>query len=257
MCRLVQKWFEYTKGDSHMHEYSDCYIALLDIIGFKAMLGEKTCEEIYSIFSEEWRRNPLATISSSSGAFFSANSIKMKVMSDSLFLYVDSRTEYALPGLIYSCMQFQENLLCRMDYILSRGAIVRGSIFVENDFLFGKGFVDAHILGDVENRDPRIILSDEIVEQLNRQMTDELRNLIQGCIIVDDDGKYALDVCGRLEGFDTNREKCKLLLNQIEENLNACESIRKKHTYLKKHLLRWYKPERQAETSCNEESTII
>ena len=44
-----------------MREYTDCYVAFMDLLGFKALLSdkEKSCEDIASVFDEISKRYDL------------------------------------------------------------------------------------------------------------------------------------------------------------------------------------------------------
>lgn len=227
-----------------IHQYTDCYIAFLDILGFKNLIDTKPCEEIYKIFSTKMKK-PLSAFSKGTKSILDMEDIKMKVMSDSICFYVDSQKRNALVGLIATCAYFQVELLRMQEPILSRGAIVKGNLYTENHIVFGPGFVKAYQMEEHSAKFPRIILTRSMLEDARDNTDEDIVDYIPQTVFCDFDEFYAIDYLELFEGFDTRGEDCHRLLKHINSILGTTtdSSVREKYLYLKKHLLRWYKPE--------------
>lgn len=226
-----------------MHQYTNCYIAFLDILGFKKLIDVKTCEEIYNIFSTKMK-NPLSGFSIGTKSVINMEDIKTKVMSDSICFFIDSQKRNALGVLIAICAEFQSELLRLSEPILSRGAIVRGDIYNAGDILFGPGFVKAYQMEEHNAKYPRIIITAETMASAKDNTDANFSNHINERTFLDYDEFITIDSLGLFEGFDMSGEDCRHLLSYINDVLGTSvdDSIREKYRYLKKNLLRWYKP---------------
>ena len=225
-------------------EYKNCYIAFLDMLGFKKMIESQKCSTIYEIFKKQLKKH-IGKIYLGSELCFDMSNIKMKVMSDSICFYVDCNITNALIGLIVTCQSFQEQLLHLQDPILTRGAIVRGNIFAENDIVFGPGFVKAYLMEENNAKYPRIIMTKETIDSAKENTADDVKRLLFECTLVDFDEFYVVDYWELLNGLDTDNVFCPQLLSRINNILETTLdiSIREKYLYMKKQLLRCYNPE--------------
>lgn len=71
-------------------QYSECYVAFLDILGFKNRIGDDNCQEIVDIFSNI--KKPIKAVFLGEKPVVHYNdmdAVKIKVMSDSVCLYID------------------------------------------------------------------------------------------------------------------------------------------------------------------------
>lgn len=225
-------------------EYTNCYIAFLDILGFKKMIESKTCSEIYEIYSKRMK-NHIERIYLGRELCFEMSDIKMKVMSDSICFYVDSTKSNALVGLVAACQFFQEELLHLQNPILTRGAIVRGDIFAEGDIIYGPGFVKAYLMEENNANYPRIIMTKETIDSAKENTNANVEKFISQCTFSDFDAFYVIDYWEALEGYDTEDVYCPRLLSHINYILDTATdtSIREKYLYMRRNLLRWYKPQ--------------
>ena len=112
------------------NKYENCYVAFLDILGFKDLLEHNNMEEIRQIFEEirEFRPNPLIELPAH-------NQIKFHIMSDSIIVYVDADIQDSFISLTEVCYQIQIYLLRREKPVLLRGGIAKG-IYIEIKMLF-------------------------------------------------------------------------------------------------------------------------
>ena len=72
--------------------------------------------------------------------------VKMKVASDTIFLYVEADVHNALAGLIAYCDYLQVRLLRQNNPVLSRGAIAKGEVYTDGDVCFGPAIVEAYLM---------------------------------------------------------------------------------------------------------------
>ena len=118
-----------------MREYTDCYVAFMDLLGFKAILGDKnmSCEKIAQIFDEIKKQY---YVRDNEAPMVNPDDIHFRVMSDSVCIYINSAIEDSLLVLIFLCTFFQVRLLRLSSPILVRGGISKGNMYSNGDILF-------------------------------------------------------------------------------------------------------------------------
>ena len=226
-----------------MKRYSDCYIAFIDILGFKEMIKRRSCNDLYEMY-RCLQGKPLEYFNHDGTPVLDMNAVHMKVMSDSVCFYVEREIVNSLVGLIATCAYFQYDLLCLPDPVLSRGAITHGEIFADGDILFGPGFVKAYLMEEKSSKYPRIIMTQETIDLSMNQTAEEELDYIPRYTFLDFDEFNTVDTCKLLREKDRGGADCANLLAYLEEVLATFTdgSIREKAIYLKKSLLQWYRP---------------
>ena len=131
-----------------MRAYKNCYVAFLDILGFKNLIMNSgaTCEMIAKIF-DELKQPKFLTIEEKGQPkrdFVPREAVHFKVMSDSVIIFIDADVEYALLGLVITCIDFQMRVLNLETFTLIRGGITKGDIYSDGETIFGTGLVNAH-----------------------------------------------------------------------------------------------------------------
>ena len=224
-------------------EYTNCYIAFIDILGFKKMIETKNCSEIYEIYDKKMRK-PLEHVFLGHEMCFDMSDIEMRVMSDSICFCVDSSKTNSLIGLIMICQSFQEQLLKLQEPILTRGAIVKGDIFIEKNIIYGPGFVKAYLMEENNAKYPRIIMTKDTIDSAKENTASNAMGLMLQCVFSDFDAFCVVDYWELLEGFDTKDIHCPRVFSHINHILDTTSdnSIREKYLYMRKNLLRWYNP---------------
>lgn len=146
-------------------EYKECYIAFLDLLGFKALIEDKetTCEDIAKLFDEIKISVPV-TIDETQKYLMDFSQVKQKIMSDTICLYVDSSVDNSLAGLISTCDYLQVRLSRYKTPMLLRGAIIKGEIYARGDVTFGPGVSKAYLLEEKTSKYPRIILTKDLID---------------------------------------------------------------------------------------------
>ena len=229
--------------------YSDCYIAFIDILGFKEMINNCPFEEIFRMFRRSMKM-PMDFFSHDGKPVLDMSDIHMKVMSDSVCFSVDRIITNSLVGLVATCLYFQVDLLRQSKPVLSRGAITHGKIYADGDILFGPGFVKAYLMEEKSAKYPRIIMTKETMDAAREQTAPTEADFLPKHTFIDFDEFYTIDSCKVLEGFDDTGKDCACLLSCLNQTLatSTDSSIREKNLYLKKNLLRWYRPGRDSHT---------
>ncbi len=223
-------------------EYAECYIAFLDILGFKKFIADNSCDEIAKVFARFSNRKPLKAAYLGNKNIISentANELKMKVMSDSICFYIDVSLPNALLCIIMSCLNFQYDLYKNDTPIFIRGAIVRGYLYANKDIIYGPGLTQAYLLEENNASYPRIILTGETLQFMNNNNENsdvDYISILKSVVIRDDDAFYVVDCIKML--FDGEQATYEKVKNRINHMLNTTVegSIREKYLYLQKKL---------------------
>ncbi len=150
-----------------MRKYTECYIAFIDLLGFKKLVKNKDCETI-ACFFDEIQRECFVTIDETKSDLMDYNKLNVKIMSDTICMYVESNVQNALPGLIAVCNYFQARMLRLEEPVLTRGAIVKDKIYAHKDITFGPGVSKAYLLEENVAKYPRIILTKSLLENCDK-----------------------------------------------------------------------------------------
>lgn len=231
-----------------MNSYEINIIAFLDILGFKNLINTKEFDKIKEMFQ-------LIISNKEAGiALYRANggdvslerynevleATKIHLMSDSIIVAAPYKSKEALAVVIDICCCIQESLYEFEFPVFLRGAIARGVFFLDNNVIFGKGLVDAYIAQENYAVYPRIILSQDIVEDMIVSVNDDYKGLP-----VDTDGYYYIDTLKRYINCDTREEllTCERYLRMkdcVQNQLKgyADSRIREKYIWMKTELLR-------------------
>lgn len=159
----------------------------------------------------------------------------MKVMSDSICLYIDTKVPDALLCILMSCMQMQFDLLKYDTPIFLRGAIIRGDIYANQDVTFGPGLTNAYLMEEKNAKYPRIILTKEVLSNTYRNDL-EKEHILYTTIFKDFDAFYAVNYFGLLSTADEE------IYQNIEHTIDCVldtttdSSIREKYLYFERKL---------------------
>ena len=80
------------------NKYTESYIAFLDILGFKELVKDSYCSDIIDIF-KTFNHKPISEVYLGNDGIVSKSTVdalKMKVMSDSICLYINVKVPDAL-----------------------------------------------------------------------------------------------------------------------------------------------------------------
>lgn len=223
-------------------KYSNCYIAFIDILGFKDLLAKNTaCSDIFSIF-ELIKSNSTTSLFYNGEDVDAFNHIKCYIMSDSIVLYIDASIKESFFALVTTCSKLQISLLCREQPILVRGGISKGDLFVDKNIIFGAGLTEAYLIESNISRYPRIVFSKALLRNAKEVNTSTKRVYWDGMIVSEDVDEYCfVNFMSFAFWPDLNT-----LIPSIESILIASQSfldtsfnqsIREKYLWLKHFLL--------------------
>lgn len=154
-------------------DYTECHVAFLDILGFKNLVMKEECDYLYNVF-QQIRISSQARFKINDESVEAFSLVKHYVMSDSVILYIDASIKDSFFALVRTCQYLQMSLLTMETPILVRGGITSGSIFSENDVIYGKGLVNSYLLEENTAIYPRIIFTKQTLEN-GRKNYDKIR----------------------------------------------------------------------------------
>lgn len=222
-----------------MREYKESYIAVLDILGFTKSLEIYDCETIASFF-DEINKQYVISFDETSQPIISKEDLHIKVMSDTVCIFVEASVKNALTAVMAICDYLQIRLLRLNIPVTSRGAIVKGQIYYSNDVLFGEGFVKAYNLEEHEAKYPRVIIDDEVIKSC-RAFDKAGQKYLDTNLIKDDfDGRYISDYMFTFYGLNHEQNSWKKFAKYVYEKVEneTDEGVREKYLYLKKNFPR-------------------
>lgn len=221
-----------------MKRYTDCYIAFIDLLGFKGLVTQKECDEIAHIF-DEINVHFIVTVNETGEPLMDFSKIKMKIMSDTICLYVRASEKNSLAGIVATCDYFQVRMMRLDEPILTRGAIVRGNIYATGDVTFGPGVSNAYLLEEKTAKYPRIILTKSTIDEWESGDS-EGYNYVKLYTYRDSDAFYVVDSLYLFYGLDHDCPAWKTFVKYVQDKLNTevDVSIRKKYLYIEKNVPR-------------------
>lgn len=133
--------------------YMECFLGIIDILGFSDFVNNN--ENAVKLITE--------IISNS---FFSNESqlekISYKMLSDTLIVYTNENTQYALINLIFALENF--SIKCLEKGFLSRGAVVQDKFYLDKDYdiMVSPAFIEAYRLEENDACYPRILITNTV-----------------------------------------------------------------------------------------------
>lgn len=234
---------------SNVIEYKDCYVAFVDVLGFKNIIQNGSCEEIYSIF-EDLSITGRMRFMYNEDEVIALNDVRYMIMSDSIVMYIESSITDSLFALLYKCQRLQKELLDRSIPIFLRGGISKGELFVDEEkhIIFGKALTSAYLMENGLAKYPRIIFNKELLDTNTQQnitfASSEWKSLV---IEKDEDELYFVSYIGAILVVNNDKH----FIDYLDSILSYCQkqldsshdpSIREKYLWVKKMILRCYKP---------------
>lgn len=224
-----------------MREYREHFLAFLDILGFKAFIDHEECETIYNIFETIHARSK-SSMNYNGVQIQAFEKIQHKILSDSVIIFIDAETEDSFPALLTICTQLQRALANRDDPILLRGGIAKGSLYYEDDIIYGQGLTKAYLLESNLAKYPRVIFTGETLEAGQKSTKYMFPALDIMCreFEKDTDGLYFINYLpsrypGKLEEMkaygDKLIHKCEVMLNRLTD-----ASLREKYLWLRNQI---------------------
>lgn len=235
-----------------MKEYSHCYFAFIDLLGFKEIVRNKSCSEIAAIFDEAKRQYTVdRRISEESKVpIIPPEDIHYYIMSDSICIYIRDDIEFALPILELLCMNLQVRMLCMNIPIFVRGSIAKGEIFEEQGVLFGPAFVDAYLRAEKLAHYPRIVIPPIIHEEVKNSTE---KSFLDQFACFEQDGFYVTPYLNYFCHHDSTVNHRQSVKDYIKNALSTSldQSVREKYLYVKT-LMDYYCQQEDVTEQCAE-----
>lgn len=214
-------------------EYQECYIAFIDILGFKSLIRDKKCSELIRIYESIKAMRYVKEIDLPS---LPEQNIHIKVMSDSVCIFIPSDLKGSLQQLVFMCLDFQSRMFEMNPPVLLRGAIVKGLIYSKDDVIFGSGFVDAYLMEENNANVPRIIINKSIIDDYKTNDNEFFDSIVvrdfDAFYYLDYISAYGLNNRNNIGRYDKLYEYiCSVLDNTTDD------SIRNKYLYLESKVL--------------------
>lgn len=159
--------------------YTNCYVAFLDILGYKEYTNKHEFEDIFGIFKiYDFMRNSIKdTYIGPAFNIGELSVLKFNCISDTIVISVPSSTKRSLEMLIFAVDMIIDNLI-RNHNLFIRGSIVEGELYADrNNYLFGKALVEAYEYERNLALYPRIILMPKILEKFLNKKESSVENM--------------------------------------------------------------------------------
>ncbi len=220
-----------------MKEYKDCYVAFLDILGFKNIVKEQDCDYIYETMN---KLHDLTKHSLNFNGFdiMAYEKIKHIILSDSIVVYIESDIEDAFVALMHVCYLLQQHLASLEYPIFLRGGITKGPLCFDDTIIFGNALTQAYLLENNIAVYPRIIFTGNILDE-GRKNAKYLFPEIDGLGVmykIDKDELYYIDYFDRgIHDVDDYKQYYDNILSFCETILDSetNQRIRDKYIWIK------------------------
>ena len=232
---------EIIQGDNQ--QYTDCYIAFLDLLGFKNVISRKCCADILKTFKKI--RLPIEGVYMGTGTGWEpiidndlVKQVKIKIISDSICFYIDASIPNSFCVLLAVCLMFQVQMAQLDEPVLMRGGIVRGELYAEGDITFGPGLTKAYLLEEKCAKTPRIIITGDVLEKAWEETDIKCRKIIHDYVYRDEDAFYILNYLGMLSHGPKGLAPAQYFYDYVIKILNSeiDPSVMEKYLYLEKYM---------------------
>lgn len=232
--------------NAEQKKYTQCYIAFLDILGFKNKISDSSCEDILELFQDINKIPFKKMYRVEEGKYKSIpgpEALQYKVMSDSICFYIDADEPNALLCLLACCGIFQTTLLKLSVPILIRGSIVLGDFYANGDITFGPGLTQAYLLEEKSAKYPRIIMTSNTFNKGLLETNEAMHAQMKELVFCDLDDFYCIDYFFFLTIDESTTPLC---ISQLRDHINNVLStttnsdIREKYLYLKNYYNRTF-----------------
>lgn len=148
------------------NEYSDCYVAFFDILGFSRFINNNSFEIVKHFFDTIDKVRANAANKTLSAMFTKEELLNVKYcfLSDSIVLSIKKNVPRSLNILIFLTNTMVSNIMLECNFIV-RGAITSGNHFISENTVFGSALVKAAKLEKSSAKNPRIIIEPQILDE--------------------------------------------------------------------------------------------
>jgi len=240
--------------NSIVNNYTDSYVAFLDVLGFKEMVFKNDDQLLTTYF------NTINTVIDDLKKRDQKINLKHIVISDSIILSMEKEqgknfNVNALRQLCIAVKNIQAELAIHNIWL--RGAISSGKTYFdqENNQIIGPAFINAYLLEEEIAIFPRVILDNKLLFELNYNGSDEFinaintgtyseialydwsKNIFIGKYSFDQDVPFFIDY---LEGVFSDDYKFNVISNNIKNGMYANSKVYKKYRWVANYLYSIY-----------------
>lgn len=214
----IDTFIDYTNidiDDSEQKELEkqqiDCCVAYIDILGFKDMINNDSHLPVFAlrfikkfidIFCRSTNQNYIDY--NTDDEMDDGSLPKATMFSDSIVIS-QPIVELDYPLFIDLIAQLQYGLFTKG--ILIRGGISRGKLYHDENYLFGKGLINAYLLESKHADYPRIVVDKNLIEEIHKIVYERFEQSWKDSMLIDgkryyynnglddDEGDYSTYVC--------------------------------------------------------------
>lgn len=192
-------------------------IGYIDILGYQNFIYDKIMSsQLHMIINETFE------IASNSKSYTFSTTIRLKMFSDNIIFVADlnSNLSDVLKDLIFVLASIQFSVLQKSGVLL-RGVITEGDIYINENYVFGTGLVEAYI-AESNNSFPRITIDNNLIG--NMRTSQYYDNFIKQ----DGDDMFFINYLAFFTSTDfmyTDQDKFDLAQNIITITTTSCNSI--------------------------------
>jgi hypothetical protein len=213
-----------------MFNYEDKYVIYFDILGFKVLIKEKTCEEIYRILentvTQARKSNCLDILLSNDKGYLDIEIENGDIKTD--FIVGDANMTYCSDSVFIS-LNKDTSCLCLLKYIsaiqlelLKQGILIRGGLsygatYHKENMIFGPAVV-LSVESESKIKNPFICLDSSVITVLSKND----RELFNKYIKHDENGNLFVDF---LECYYCSLEYYRLILKVFNEGGDELQDI--------------------------------
>lgn len=225
--------------------YTDSYVAFLDILGFKEYVSKTECSQIYDLL--EKCQNDAKWTAENENSTLDVNSlfskVKLNLISDSMVISIPAAQKGSLDILIVIVCMI--TMHCITEYgVFLRGAITKGNLFSDNSKVFGPALNQAYILESQSAVYPRIIFTTKLLNEYKEHFFEPSFDIVETTTDIDDDFYQIVDYMMffhwqikrniKAEQYESLLSKIdRIIDDKLESEYN--NRVREKYIWLKKY----------------------
>ena len=237
-------------------KYTKSIVAVIDVMGTKELFlndpndfdSHKT---IYKTWDDIEKRQKLIEYREYLVELYGDFGVKSTFISDSVVLSIDITVPNAFSKLMMILGLFSHSLLSLNSPYFTRGAIVVGNIYHEDNFIFGPALIKAHLMESNKAVNFRCITDDADYGEISALEGDTSKLFLDAFFYLDDDAYYCFDYLHRFVGYADNRVRVgddpKVYLNLLsniqrkirnEKANHKRDGVRDKYLWMEKYFQR-------------------
>ncbi len=216
----------------------NCYVAFIDILGFKSLVNKNDIMYIKSVFDDLAKtrkdifdEHNILDIDSEFAEMIKF--VYVRFMSDSIIIAIPSRFRDSLSFIGDWCRRMQCNLLEKQ--VICRGAISIGEFYGDEEIMFGKGLVKAYSLESNHAIYPRIVLSGSVIKDYLYKVKTTSIIYITDFILQDIDDWFYIDYKMWIGDNDNPMHDVSEFIENTLFREDLSLNIRDKYLWLKKY----------------------